>query len=791
MGFFDFLIPKKKQVTNTPTLLAKPETSNDFPIPVQGGRGSVDNNQLIFNNALSELQPDFPIEYLSTLEFLAYFDPDFSYALDNILSISKTKFTINFDSSVSDKDALAMQQHIDKVSKNWYGFSGGINSLISDLLSQLAIYGCISAEFVPNEKLSGIAEIVRVSPRDVRFRLLDGKYIPVQKVRTFVNIPSWIKVSALNSIDLNTITYKYIALRRHSQTPYATPPFLSIMKTIDPENDLFENFAKIANKVGALGFLASYVQKLPQRPQETEPQYWARCTAYLNSVAPEMEKSLSKGFVVGFKDVQEFKLEGNDMNVDGATGLFKLIETFKMSALKQDPNMLGRQQSTSETFGRVILAKMMTQISDYQDCVEEFLLNVYQMELVLAGFNPVNVKEVVFEKPLLGDMLKEQQTNTAKIGNLVMLYNQGIISQAQFAKEAGYDAPFAEKPVAPVSTPKPTNPTDGKTDPTKDGKSNLKKFSLKKKDQLSRQYMNYLKNLDSFDYHIPNECLSLDANYHNKEIQDEIDSYSNELKDQYTEAINQTNEAIIKKLSEGKYESEQDLQDQVLSILYAKWKPNFIDKIVDIVTKNVNDFYVKHRSDASVLGALKDIPEPEITKQDNKIMDYLANTDNIYLGKFITDDDTQSRIKAFISEAANSKGTNTATVNKFKKEFPKLLENEGWKIQRIVETTTSKTRNYGNLAYMEQAGVETFEVIEVMDRITCPYCQSMNGTTFQVDEAASNIDTFAKENLMPNFATSFKLDEFQKMDSKTKMSNGVFSPPFHPFCRGRLVAVID
>src|SRR5690606_34172565 len=131
--------------------------------------------------------------------------------------------------------------------------------------------------------------------------------------------------------------------------------------------------------------------------------------------------------------------------------------------------------------------------------------------------------------------------------------------------------------------------------------------------------------------------------------------------------------------------------------------------------------------------------------KDIRTMDYFKNSDKLYLGKFITDDDTKKRITAFIKEQYLENGVplgnNTEVLEAFKKQFEGVLEGESWKIVNVLSTTVNKMRNYAALNYMEQAGVEKFEVRGVPDRLQCGYCASMQGRQFTLSKAMGKMNS--------------------------------------------------
>ena len=163
---FDILlndIEKRKINPNTHNFTANQESIH---LPIASGRSSEpDNNSGGFSNKNAPLLPDFPIEWLNTLENLAIFNRHVSYALDNIMTLSNTEYTIDFSDSVPSALKIKMKEHLKKRIGQMYGFSSGENSLINDLLMQAGINGALSFDILPQQNLKVLKKISKVSPK--------------------------------------------------------------------------------------------------------------------------------------------------------------------------------------------------------------------------------------------------------------------------------------------------------------------------------------------------------------------------------------------------------------------------------------------------------------------------------------------------------------------------------------------------------------------------------------------------------------------------------------------------
>lgn len=789
-------------------------------LPFTGGRSSVPEIVSTFapSTKLVEIPPDFAIEYLSTLENLAAYNSDISYALDNIVQLANTPHSIEFADSVSESQAKIMKLHLKAKEASWYSNSGGLRSLKADLLAQVVINGALSSEAVPDEKLRGIKQVVRVSPKVIRFiyNPKTDEFDPYQLSGRYTSVgdmPGLVK--------LNPLTYKYIALRRYFQSPYATPPFISAIEALVTQKDMLGNFKNIMQKLGMLGFLSAEVTEPQQLPGEDKQAYWNRCLSYLeNTVYPQLQKNLGKGMVAGFKDKHKFELQGNNMNVQGAEGLFKLVQGRIFAGVKQDPNMLGENYSVTETFGRVILAKMLSQVEDYQTVVDTFLETLYSLELKLAGFSPGYVK-VTSEKPLVTDKVKEEQAEEKKIANVKAKRDMGIISQTTAAQELGYDeaeeeGDIAGKAPAPGGAADPSAPAPeggDKTDPAATGgDGNLTAARIKMiESRLGASFGQYpYSNEHKCGQRVNAENFAEFTGFSDSKLEGFSRKYFNDVNKLYKDATKRIAATLGAKLANMSASVSLEIvqRESYLHIL-SKWESEFAVPVSDAVGSHIPKAWEHYRSDKGLFAAKKkssssnaasfsdDIPDAVLALDDYRAITYMEASDELYLGKFITDKDTKRAVQEYLKqeylEGTLPIGNSPKALEQFQKTFASMLDLEAWKIRRVIDTTMNKVRNYANVMYLEQGAVSEYEIIEVNDNLTCQWCAEMDGKTFSVQATKEKIMRevgagAGNVSYLSPFLTTQKIEDIKGKTADELQALGFNSPPYHPHCRGSVAA---
>lgn len=785
---------------------------------IAGGRVSRSEGETSVLGYLTEmmlLKPDFNLQLLSAIEHLAMYHGDVSYAVENIVSLGNTPYQVYFSDDVTDEAAKEMKLHLKQKARYWYVHSGGLNSMINDLLAQVAIFGALSAESIPNNDLTGIRKNVLVSPKSIRFKYdkQHDEYIPIQVMQeTGISVPS-------TDIELNSLTYKYISLRRFSEKPYGIPPFLAALGSVAAGIEMTESMKSVIRNLGVLGFLEVLVNAPKPAPMEDDETYYNRTKNYLDRIRPEIEKGVDRGFVMGFKDLQSFEMKPTTSSASGVEALVELNDKKTFSGLKQDGLMFGRTFNTTETLGRVILAKMLTQTANYQRVVATYLQDLFILELNLAGYD-VRELEVEFEPPLIGDRDKEATARSKEIDNATKLYNAGIISQQQRAIELGYEQPDQEEPRSPFGNfsdlfgEDDDDSQDGKTDPNKDKDTDVKEEAS---NIISGIHLGAGR--EEFPYHVhlngkdcgcsPSEFTSMLMNRERLPLQDEPENindfvrlYFDATRANFYRAIRKSTYSIGRALADlGEGATVEQVQDTIFYHLYVNWGTTFSRPQAKIIHRFVQESYKFFRTDKSIFkGVSGTPPDATFSLVDRRALEYFKRSDSYYLGKFITDESAKRSLSEFIKkEYLNGNiplGRNTVGIKEFRKRLGNNIQMQDWKIAQIIDTTVSRLRNTAAVAYYDQAEISEYEIRGVNDRLQCDYCSALQGKRFSVTRTVRKLnDTFLSDPTLVKadapFITSIgkSPDDVSNMSGNALQDMGFDLVPAHPNCRDTIAAV--
>lgn len=758
---------------------AKSETDNNVTPKLPTHRQTRDDRDATLFDALPVVtEEDYPTRLIKVIEYLVEYNHDFGFALENIVQLANTPYTVSFDSSVKGDDVKGFKRLIDNSIDTWYQDTSGEMSLRNDMLVRCVIYGCICIDIVPNNTLTGVDQVVLVDPKTIVFKYDDIKerWMPWQNVNGEL-------------IELNPITFKYYAVKRKGSKPYPMVPFLTALESFLMEKDMYTNVKSIVKNVSVLGFL-EVLLKQPMKNTtngaiETDEEYKSRLLTDAQQATDELRTGLKDGFVVGYKGQHEFKMNSvASGNVDGVEKLFRLITEAKSSGLKQSPFMLGRNYSTTETLGRVLLAVLASSVSTYQNVMDKALSDIMSLHLMLSkGYKGrVTVKS---QKPLISDELKDQQVFLTKIQAYDLLYQQGVVSQEQRAQALGFEEPFKAEPLQPS-----TIPTLSDT---------VTNTAIKKISHFEKKFAG---SIPEYDYK---------GGLHHKETEGFVKD-KDKLRGKYTRLYTSATKGNYKKAIEvclGKIEkvlssipktaSVEDIVTSLTLSVLTNWETAFTDEQKAVINRYVSRAYKEFRKDISVFkGATDAVPEAVFDLNDIRTVEYMKTLDEVYLGKFITDKDVKKSVTDFVRSAYLEEGFDlgdSAVRDRFKKQFGAVLLNKEWKIDLIIRTTVSRMRFQAGVNYMQQAGVDKFIRLAINDRLTCEYCSNLNGRKFFVSKSYEttlktvNGGVESLKIMSPFVTTIYKdFNDMKNLSDAQIQDSGAEIVPSHGNCRCSIYA---
>jgi hypothetical protein len=387
-------------------------------------------------DSFGSVSPVIDFELLRCLKHLWLFNPDLSQYVSNIVNLGNTGHQITVDAQSSSLAEAALTR-INESASRLYTNGAGVDGLINAYLAQIAWSGALSSEDVIDFRARRVAQVVLVPVEEIRFRYLEGQYVPHQQPRAGV-LPS---ASSHGMIRLNPETYHYFALQTVESSPYAKPPASAAVNAITgPQTDMLENIKYISKKLGLLGLVSVACTPPPKKPNENDSEYNTRAQKYLTSVRKVFDNNFVKGLLVHFRDQ---KIEHSNVASDarGAYEVWRINEEQVMSGTAMQPAFYGRTDSTTETYAGVVYNLLISQVRNIQRLAKRRHEATNRLDLRLAGIE-VDGLSLSFDRAHALNPLDEARAEQAVVQTALIKARAGIISPDQAAQEMGYESAF-------------------------------------------------------------------------------------------------------------------------------------------------------------------------------------------------------------------------------------------------------------------------------------------------------------------------------------------------------------
>lgn len=788
--------------TDTLGIKQSPEEIDPASLPV--GRISQDQYSLGWMlrelaGEMSSVNAAYPLEYLELMQSLSLINPNVAQMVDNIVQLGNTGHKVMVKASNPATESKIFET-LNRLNTTALGRHGGIDGFINSCLAQIARGGAVSVEWVVNDTLDNLNEVVFVPLKDIRFLFnteVDA-YVPHQKTCDLSHGHNGL-------IPLHSATYQYCPLQLLDNSPYAVPPILAALESITIQRDIVKNLRFISKKMGLLGFVNFLIRAPKQIPGETTDKYFSRCQGFLDDQAERLKHNYRDGIAVGFMDAFSVEHHSITGGAQGTKELFEMNEQQVFSGLKVDPALHGRTYSTTETYAGVVYEKMLSIITNYQRTVRTVLEYGYKLHLRLRGLEYEDLW-IEFEPSQSLNAERDEDTYATKLNNLQLLYNQGIIDQQQFAQESGYES-------AASSGPRQANSVQVIDDePAEQQQSILVYSRTTGRYALCRKQPKLLA-LPSVESPYESYHAEIARHYHHacahgeaqlapkvltpaqRQVQEFQKLYFTEIFPIIRGATDATMGAVHLYLKDFDFSTgDSDLfSSGILETASAEFRENlnnsvFASKVLEDLTRIYRFFRLE---DAEPFGG--DFPiKPSFELIDRQAIRFMRDSDSFYFGRYFSDPQTQQSLKQWLTDDYLRSGRNLrdpGELNKFMKRFSGRVSQENYRILRVVETSTNRARNWGNIFSVQQAQAASIEITGPLDNLTCKWCQSMMGKKFKVDAVVQQVKEIINRDpedlpqLNPFLPGKLHPAVVSEISEDQLLAQGIALPPYHPHCR--------
>ncbi|MDP1471021.1 phage minor head protein [Priestia megaterium] len=382
---------------------------------------------------------------MESLKIIRDLNPDASMAIWNFLRLSNNGHELEClkPTGSNDKQGLDYINGLAKRVGALYG--GGVDQLINVLNLTGFTQGAICLEVELNEGLNDVVDFHAVDPSTVDFRK-DKETGEVQLVQ---------KQSDGTYKVLNREQVFYLPFDPDIGDPYGRSPILPLLQIVFFQVEVLKDLKAVAHNQGHARLDISIAEEaiIKNIPQEIKVKGTQAIAEYANTFVQSIQKQFSQMkaddnfFHPDFIKVD--MVGGTAGKSMDATALINIINQQLVSALKQLPILLGRNEGTTETHGTVQWQIYVAGIESIQRGVKRVIERAYNVALQVQGRQ--SKARLTFNKLRTTDRFQDAQAEQIETNTWIARVQQGWADNNEAANEVvGHDA--VAEPQAPVST---------------------------------------------------------------------------------------------------------------------------------------------------------------------------------------------------------------------------------------------------------------------------------------------------------------------------------------------------
>jgi hypothetical protein len=715
----------------------------------------------------------YPFEWLPLIDALYKFEPNCRKHLLSTIALGNPGHDIEIDTN-NEKRAKEALSLCNDLAARCYPRSSGADGLINGLLSQASRSGGMCCEWAPDVKITRVERAYLPPVRTIRFRRTAKNNIELGQLQNGEFVP------------LNPLQTAFHAIYFEDENPYPIPPVLAALQRLSNHKKIMEHVEAWFNKLSAMGFL-SLVAERPESKGESEDDYRIKCNEQLSSLGEIVKENLSSGIVLSFDDMQA-TFNNTNAGAAGAKQIAQMVDEDMFAGLGRDPVMFGRSFSRTETWSKVAYEELTIEIKNIQRGAKRCLEHGHRLNLDLQGFGDCGVK--VSFKPMRSlDGFRDAEAEKMLSDKIFAAWDRQLIDDERAKRLLGYEDTSANagKFIASFN----------------DGAYRLKKFekALYTVDRNipTHNTRNFIDSLPVFMWPIGEDAP--------RSTREAARTYLAEITAILTEAGASGVRAVYEWAMRHEIPFVEQFVEEALA-LYIEATESAISatSIVSISKENLTTIWKSAKSDSSVYRAGIKI-EPKFDIPDSRAISYMSEkVDKMYISKFVSNSPQRSKkIQNWLQnqyiEQGLGVGRNPKQLKKFRDEFGDISDKNAAHAARIViDTGVQRARNWGGIFGLSDEGFKEFRIAGPMDKITCKYCKSMVGRTFQVSTERTRIENIVDTGdedisrfspfITKRYGTAEGFEVLKSSSDEDIQAGGQVIPPFHPLCRHRIVAVV-
>lgn len=374
---------------------------------------------------------------METLKLIRDINPDASMAIWNFLRLANQGHELEClkpDGNEDDEGKGMLNELASRVGA-LYGDGGGKDQLVNVMLLTAFTQGAVSLEVELTEKLDDIVDYHPIDPSTLDFqrnketgeielvqKQKDGKYIVLNREQVF-----------------------YYPIDPDIGDPYGRSPILPVLQIVFFQVEVLRDLKAVAHHQGHARFDISVVEEAIMKniPRNIQAQGQEAVLKFVQDYVGQIKDT----FENLEPDDNFFHTDSVKVEMAGGTSgrsmdvskIINVINQQVVTALKQLPILLGRNEGTTETHGTIQWQIYVAGIKSIQRSVKRLLERADTLALQVWGRQ--SRARITFNSVREVDRMKEAQAEAVETRTKILQINQGWIDNDEAANEmVGHNA---------------------------------------------------------------------------------------------------------------------------------------------------------------------------------------------------------------------------------------------------------------------------------------------------------------------------------------------------------------
>lgn len=453
MGLFDFLKRRAPKLDDDPMAI----------VPLVGGRVTSDAN----TGAALPRQTGRDADTFSKLRLIRDTVPDVSMAVWNMLRLGISEWELKVIDGKDADGALVINAELTDLMNEWMkdgiakDYGKGLGNFMVVGFMSLVTCGAVATEVEVAPTLDSVVDWHLVNPEKIQARRLKAdEPMPPGKYPNEIVFCCYDSQGKLT--DLSDAQFRYIPVDPDVGDPYGRSPILPALHEVQFQIQLLADLKAVVHNQGYPRIDIEVLEEAVRNaaaPELHQPGREAELASFMLGKIGEIKTAVEAlnpddAFIHLDNLKVQYASPGGSLNFEAVE---KIISGQIVTALKQLPILLGRNDSTTETHGTVQYRIFVKGIESLREKIADLVQFAADVTLRSWGYASKAVLE--FEGIRHTDRLKESQADYTEHQTRKLAQDAGWIDGDEAAQDLyGHDAsgePVNNTPTVVVQNPQP------------------------------------------------------------------------------------------------------------------------------------------------------------------------------------------------------------------------------------------------------------------------------------------------------------------------------------------------